>query len=106
MELEHATGTSSSYEQSILAATKQHSERLKALEEGGEKSAAHLDFLESQVKLLMSMLIAQGETLEQLKELLLEATGGEEVDLEDGDGDGDEAVATQASGGTGGAPRR
>jgi hypothetical protein len=28
------------------------------------------------------MLIAQGETLEQLKELLMVATGGEEVELE------------------------
>jgi hypothetical protein len=38
------------------------------------------------VKLLMSMLIAQGETIEQLKELLLDATGGEEVELvEDAD---------------------
>ena len=37
----------------------------------------------------MSMLIAQGETIEQLKELLLDATGGEEVELVDNERGGE-----------------
>ncbi len=35
-------------EQAILHATKQHSDRLRALEDGAAQSNAHLDFLEQQ----------------------------------------------------------
>ncbi len=48
MEVEHTTGAGSSYEQAILHATKQHSDRLRALEDGAAQSNSHLDFLEQQ----------------------------------------------------------